>query len=52
MNKIQVTQKNWNGKGDNRTFTYWVKTGQVALKLRDISRAYNMDNTEVAVTYA
>lgn len=49
MRKITVTQKNWNGKGDDRSFTYWVKPDQVPLKIRDIERAYNMDATEVTI---
>lgn len=51
MRKITVTQVNFDGNGNDREFTYWVKLGQVALKIRDIERAYNMDHTTIAVTF-
>lgn len=50
MRKIIVTQKDWNGRGDDRKLVYWVKPGQVELKLRSIGRAFNMDSTEVQVS--
>ncbi len=49
MRKITVTQIDFDGQGSNREFVYWVKPGQVALKLRGIERAFNMDHTKVDV---
>lgn len=49
MRQIKVTQINWNGKGGNRTFDYWVKPDQVDLKIRDIERAFNMDHTKIEI---
>lgn len=52
MRKITVTQIDFDGNGSDREFHYWVKPGQVALKVKDIERAYNMDHTRVDVTFA
>lgn len=52
MRKITIVQKNWDGQGNDRTFTRWVKLGQIRLALDSIARAYNMDHTEVSVTFA
>jgi hypothetical protein len=49
MVKIVARQINWNGQGKDREFPYWVKPGQVDLKIRDIERAYNMDHTVIEV---
>lgn len=48
MIKVTVTQINWNGRGDNRSFTYWVKPDRLARRLARIEQAYNMDHTTVA----
>lgn len=50
MRKITIVQLNWNGRGDNRTFTRWAKPEQLQYKLRRISEAYNMDHTTVTVS--
>lgn len=49
MQKIVVTQINWDGQGNNRSFPYWVKRDQVALKVQDIERAYSMDHTMIEI---
>jgi hypothetical protein len=47
MRKITVIQENFDGRGNDREFTYWVKPGQVDLKVRDLNRAFNMDHTRI-----
>jgi hypothetical protein len=49
MRNIVVTQINWNGQGSDRAFSYWVKRDQVALKIRDLERSYNMDHTTIEI---
>ena len=50
MPKITVTQKNYDGAGNNRTFTRWVKRGQADITVRRMARAYNPDHTEITVS--
>lgn len=49
MRNILVTQINFDGQGNDRTFSYWVKPDQVELKVRDLNRAYNMDRTKIEI---
>lgn len=49
MREITITQKNFDGKGNDRVFREWVKPDAVALRIRRIEQAYNMDHTTVTV---
>jgi len=51
MAKVTATQINWDGKGNNRTFTRWVKRGQAELTARQMARAYNLDHTEIKIEH-
>ena len=50
MPKITVTQKNYDGQGNNRIFTRWVKRGQSEITVQRISQAYNLDHTDIIVS--
>lgn len=39
--KIVVTQLDWNGRGDDRSFTYWPEATDLDGKIFRIVRAYN-----------
>ena len=49
MRNIVVTQINFDGQGNNREFSYWVKKDQVELKIQAVNRAYNMDHTTIEI---
>jgi hypothetical protein len=49
MRNIVVTQINFDGQGNDRALSYWVKKDQVALKIQSINRAYNMDHTTIEI---
>lgn len=49
MPTIVTTQKDFDGKGNDRVFRQWVKPGQVELTIRRKSQAYNMDHTTFTV---
>lgn len=47
---ITVTQINWNGRGDNRSFDSWIPGDQVDAKLDRIAQGYNMASGRTKVT--
>lgn len=50
MLTIEITQKNWDGKGNDRTFyKRGVRESELERKLGQIARAYNQEHTEVQV---
>lgn len=49
MPKIITTQKNFDGKGNDRVFTRWVKPGQAEITVQRMSRAYKAESTEFSI---
>lgn len=49
MTRITITQIDWNGHGDERILTRWVRPSDVEYTLRRIAAAFNMDHTVVKV---
>jgi|1185.fasta_scaffold423149_2 hypothetical protein len=49
MAKIVITQKNVDGKGNDRIFTHWPKRGQAEITARRLGRAYNLDHTTIEI---
>jgi hypothetical protein len=50
MFKVEITQKNWDGNGNDRIFTsHPINEYQLSNKLRSIVNAYHLPSTEIRV---
>lgn len=47
---VVVTQHDWDGQGNDRSFTSHVRASALDTKLRDVARAYNLANGRTSVT--
>lgn len=49
--KVVAIQRNFDGQGNDRRHTRWVKPDQVDLTVQRMSRAYNLDHTDITIEH-